>query len=72
MQVPVEELEKPPPVRPTVRAEFDKCFRRPTAATVHVGVYPLGSVDNRHTKGRKDFQITDVDKDSRCVGFGAP
>ncbi|WP_330253956.1 ESX secretion-associated protein EspG [Nocardia sp. NBC_00565] len=76
MQVPIEELEKPPPVvrdawRPTVREEFDKFFRRPTTATVHVGVYPLGSVDNRHTKGRKDFQITDFENDGRYVSFGS-
>ncbi|WP_063045563.1 hypothetical protein [Nocardia pseudovaccinii] len=54
-----------------VREEFDKFFRRPTTATVHVGVYPLGSVDNRHTKGRKDFQITDFDNDGRYVSFGS-
>ncbi|MEV0295405.1 ESX secretion-associated protein EspG [Nocardia sp. NPDC050710] len=76
MQVPVEELEKPPPVvrdawRPTVREEFDKFFRRPTSASTHVGVYPLGSVDNRHIKGRKDFQITDFENDGRYVSFGS-
>ncbi|MET7772822.1 ESX secretion-associated protein EspG [Nocardia sp. NPDC005366] len=76
MQVPIEELEKPPPVirdawRPTVREEFDKFFRRPTTASTHVGVYPLGSIDNRHIKGRKDFQIIDFENDGRYVSFGS-
>ncbi|WP_109529899.1 MULTISPECIES: ESX secretion-associated protein EspG [Nocardia] len=76
MQVPVEELEKPPPVvrdawRPTVREEFDRFFARRTTATTHIGVYPLGSVDNRHIGGRKDFQITDFEDDGRYVSFGS-
>ncbi|MCP2288151.1 ESX secretion-associated protein EspG [Nocardia amikacinitolerans] len=70
-----EELEGPRPVvrdswRPTPREEFEKLFNRPVAASIHVGVYPLGSADNRHIKGRKDFQITDFVDDGRYVTFG--
>ncbi|MEV0033269.1 ESX secretion-associated protein EspG [Nocardia sp. NPDC050793] len=70
-----EELERPRPVvrdswRPTPRDEFEKFLNRPVAASIHVGVYPLGSADNRHIKGRKDFQITDFVDDGRYVTFG--
>ncbi len=76
MTIPVEELEGPLPAvrdawRPTPREEFAKFFARPVRASVHVGVYPLGSADNRHIKGRKDFQITDFEGDGRYVTFGS-
>ncbi|MFR9751224.1 ESX secretion-associated protein EspG [Nocardia sp. 004] len=75
VQVPAEELERPrPPVRdswrPTPREEFEKFFTHTMAMTCHIGVYAMGSVDNRHIDGRKDFQLNDVDDDGRYVTFG--
>ncbi|MFC9897482.1 ESX secretion-associated protein EspG [Nocardia sp. NPDC127579] len=75
IQIPVAELDDPLPVardhwRPTPREEFETFLRRPSTATIHVAVYPFGSVDNRHTEGRKDFQLTDVENDGRYVTFG--
>ncbi|GAA5059048.1 ESX secretion-associated protein EspG [Nocardia callitridis] len=76
LSIPVTELEKPPPVvrdawRTTPREDFDRFFNRPTTSTTHVAVYPFGSIDNRHIKGRKDFQVTDFADDGRYVSFGS-
>ncbi|MEU7628526.1 ESX secretion-associated protein EspG [Nocardia sp. NPDC049220] len=75
LQASVEELERPrPPVRdawrPTPREEFEQFFTRAMTTISHVGVYAMGSVDNRHIHGRKDFQVNDVEDDGRYVTFG--
>ncbi|WP_067468646.1 ESX secretion-associated protein EspG [Nocardia amamiensis] len=75
LQVTADELGRPrPPVRdawrPTPREEFERFFTRAMTLIGHVGVYAMGSVDNRHTQGRKDFQINDVEEDGRYVTFG--
>ncbi|MGK8489862.1 ESX secretion-associated protein EspG [Nocardia asiatica] len=76
LQASAEELRRPrPPVRdawrPTPREEFERFFTRAMTLIGHVGVYAMGSVDNRHTHGRKDFQLNDVEDDGRYVTFGA-
>ncbi|MGQ4599236.1 ESX secretion-associated protein EspG [Nocardia sp. R6R-6] len=75
LQVSAEELKRPrPPVRdawrPTPREEFERFFTRAMTLIGHVGVYAMGSVDNRHTQGCKDFQLNDVADDGRYVTFG--
>jgi hypothetical protein len=75
LQAPVEELEGPRPAvrdawRPTPREEFERFFTRAMTLIGHVGVYAMGSVDNRHIHGRKDFQLNDVENDGRYVTFG--
>ncbi|WP_406281629.1 ESX secretion-associated protein EspG [Nocardia sp. NBC_00881] len=75
LQLSAEELGQPrPPVRdtwrPTPREEFEQFFTRAMTLIGHVGVYAMGSVDNRHTHGRKDFQVNDVEEDGRYVTFG--
>jgi len=75
VQVPVAELEAPPPPvrdawRPTEREQFTKLLAAPTSTVVHVGIYPWGSPDNRHIQGRRDFQVNDIDGDGRYVIFG--
>ncbi|MGO4614792.1 ESX secretion-associated protein EspG [Nocardia sp. 2YAB30] len=75
VQVSTEELGRPrPPVRdtwrPTPREEFEQFFTRTMTLIGHVGVYAMGSVDNRHIYGRKDFQVNDVENDGRYVTFG--
>ncbi|MBF6214525.1 ESX secretion-associated protein EspG [Nocardia puris] len=75
MKIAADELDRPlPPIRDTWRTspreEFEKFFNRPTTGSIHVGVYPWGSADNRHTVGRKDFQLTDFENDGRYVTFG--
>ncbi|MFI5715941.1 ESX secretion-associated protein EspG [Nocardia sp. NPDC051750] len=75
LQVPVAELEAPPPPvrdawRPTEREQFTKLLGSPTTAVTHIGIYPWGSPGNRHIQGRRDFQINDVDGDGRYVIFG--
>ncbi|WP_280193616.1 ESX secretion-associated protein EspG [Nocardia farcinica] len=57
------------PWRRGPREVFDEFFARPTTCLAHVAVYPHGSVDNRHTEGRKDFQINDFE-DGRYISFG--
>ncbi|MGY1978476.1 hypothetical protein [Nocardia gipuzkoensis] len=74
-QAAAQELERPrPPVRdawrPTPREEFERFFTRAMTLIGHVGVYAMGSVDNRHINGRKDFQLNDVENDGRYVTFG--
>ncbi|MBF6218246.1 ESX secretion-associated protein EspG [Nocardia abscessus] len=75
LRASAEELERPrPPVRdawrPTPREEFERFFTRAMTLIGHVGVYAMGSVDNRHINGRKDFQLNDVENDGRYVTFG--
>ncbi|WP_454195623.1 ESX secretion-associated protein EspG [Nocardia sp. Marseille-Q1738] len=75
IQVSAEELGRPrPPVRdawrPTPREEFERFFTRAMTLITHVGVYAMGSADNRHIHGRKDFQLNDVENDGRYVTFG--
>ncbi|WP_227996246.1 ESX secretion-associated protein EspG [Nocardia australiensis] len=75
LEVTAEELDRPrPPVRdtwrPTPREEFEQFFTRVTTMISHVGVYAMGSADNRHIHGRKDFQINDIENDGRYVTFG--
>lgn len=75
LQASADELTRPrPPVRdawrPTPREEFERFFTRAMTLIGHVGVYAMGSVDNRHIKGRKDFQLNDVENDGRYVTFG--
>ncbi|WP_431958143.1 hypothetical protein [Nocardia lijiangensis] len=53
---------------PEARIEPAEYFVR---ASVHVGVYPWDSADNRHIKGRKDFQIADFEGHGRYVTFGS-
>jgi hypothetical protein len=75
LQASAQELAQPrPPVRdawrPTPREEFERFFTRAMTLIGHVGVYAMGSVDNRHINGRKDFQLNDVENDGRYVTFG--
>lgn len=75
LRIAAEDLEKPTPVvrdswRTTPRQELDRFFARPTTCIAHIGVYAFGSPDNRHTVGRKDFQITDFEDDGRYVTVG--
>ncbi|WP_039800281.1 ESX secretion-associated protein EspG [Nocardia araoensis] len=75
LQASTEELTGPrPPVRdawrPTPREEFEQFYTRAMTLIGHVGVYAMGSVDNRHIEGRKDFQLNDVENDGRYVTFG--
>ncbi|MFC6011019.1 ESX secretion-associated protein EspG [Nocardia lasii] len=68
-------LDEPrPPVRdpwrPTPREQFEHFFTRPMDAIYHIGVYHYGSVDNRHTEGRDDFQLHDVTDNGRYVVYG--
>ncbi|MFC4375391.1 ESX secretion-associated protein EspG [Nocardia halotolerans] len=73
--VPAADLDAPrphvsDPWRPTPREQFEKFFTRPTDAAFHIAVYPHGSIDNRHTEGRDDFQLHDVTGDGRYVLYG--
>ncbi|BDT89249.1 ESX secretion-associated protein EspG [Nocardia cyriacigeorgica] len=75
LRVAAEDLEKPAAAvrdswQTTPRQELQRFFNRPTTCTTHIGVYALGSPDNRHTQGRKDFQITDFENDGRYVTVG--
>lgn len=56
--------------RPTPREEFEKRLDRPTSAVVHVGVFAMGSADNRHVEGRKDFQLNYIAEDDCYVIYG--
>ncbi|WP_028479001.1 ESX secretion-associated protein EspG [Nocardia sp. CNY236] len=76
VRVSPEELGRPrPPVRdawrPTPREEFERFYTQAMTLIGHIGVYAMGSVDNRHVDGRKDFQLNDVEDDGRYVTFGA-
>ncbi|MFF0528354.1 ESX secretion-associated protein EspG [Nocardia amikacinitolerans] len=76
LQVSAAELEQPRPHvrdawKPTPREEFEKFFTNAMTLVAHIGVYAMGSPDNRHLHGRKDFQINDVEKDGRYVTFGS-
>lgn len=73
--VPAADLDEPhPPTRdpwrPTPREQFERFFTRPMDAIYHLAVYPYGSIDNRHTDGRDDFQLHDVTDDGRYVVYG--
>ncbi|WP_324194151.1 ESX secretion-associated protein EspG [Nocardia blacklockiae] len=73
VSIPVEELDRPAPQDPWVvgpRDQLARLFNRPASATFHIAVYPWGSPDNRHTEGRKDFQIIDWIDDGRYASFG--
>ncbi|WP_227984951.1 ESX secretion-associated protein EspG [Nocardia spumae] len=75
LSVPIEDLDAPiPHVRdPWVvgpKEQLSRFLNRPTSATFHIAAYPWGSPDNRHTKGRKDFQIIDFIDDGRYASFG--
>ncbi|MFF2086074.1 ESX secretion-associated protein EspG [Nocardia sp. NPDC058176] len=74
--VTATELDEPrPPTRdpwrPTSREQFEQFFTRPMDAIHHLAVYPYGSIDNRHTEGRDDFQLHDVTDDGRYVVYGS-
>lgn len=73
--VSAAELDEPRPAvrdpwRPTAREQFEQFFTRPMDAIFHIAVYPHGSIDNRHTEGRDDFQLHDVTDDGRYVVYG--
>ncbi|WP_460698319.1 ESX secretion-associated protein EspG [Nocardia thraciensis] len=73
--IPMEDLERPvghvrDPWAVGPKEQLARFFNRPTTATFHIAVYPWGSADNRHTNGRKDFQITDFADDGRYAIFG--
>ncbi len=75
LTIPVEDLDAPIPyVRDSwvvsPKEQLTRFLSRPTTATVHIAAYPWGSPDNRHTKGRKDFQIIDFVDDGRYACFG--
>ncbi|MFJ1457079.1 ESX secretion-associated protein EspG [Nocardia sp. N2S4-5] len=73
VSIPVEELDRPAGRDPWAvgpRDQLARLFDRPTTATFHIAVYPWGSPDNRHTDGRKDFQIIDWADDGRYASFG--
>lgn len=73
VSIPVAELDRPTGNDPWViapRDQLTRLFNRPTTATFHIAVYPWGSPDNRHTEGRKDFQIIDWADDGRYACFG--
>lgn len=50
--------------------QLKRFMDRPVSASFHVAAYPWGSPDNRHTQGRKDFQIFDFVDDGRYAGLG--
>lgn len=75
LNIPVEDLEAsathvrdPWVVGP--KEQLARFLKRPTTANFHIAAYPWGSTDNRHTQGRKDFQITDFLDDGRYAIFG--
>ncbi|MEV5647749.1 ESX secretion-associated protein EspG [Nocardia sp. NPDC052254] len=75
LTIPVEDLDAPiPHVRDSwvvsPKEQLTRFMSRPTTATIHIAAYPWGSPDNRHIKGRKDFQIIDFADDGRYACFG--
>ncbi|PPJ28465.1 ESX secretion-associated protein EspG [Nocardia nova] len=75
LNIPVDDLEAPAAhVRdPWVvgpKEQLARFLKRPASATFHIAAYPWGSPDNRHTNGRKDFQIMDFLDDGRYAIFG--
>ncbi|AHH15078.1 EspG family protein [Nocardia nova SH22a] len=75
MRIPIEDLDAPiphvrDPWKVDPKEQLSRFLSRPTSATFHIAAYPWGSPDNRHTKGRKDFQIIDFIDDGRYASFG--
>ncbi|MGW6623762.1 ESX secretion-associated protein EspG [Nocardia sp. NPDC055002] len=75
IRVTAAELAAPRPhVRdrwnPTPREQLESFLAKPTTTLTHIGVYAHGSVDNRHTEGRDDFQLHDIPGDGRYVFYG--
>ncbi|MFE6920298.1 ESX secretion-associated protein EspG [Nocardia sp. NPDC057663] len=75
IKVTAAELAAPRPhVRdrwnPTPREQLETFLAKPTDTLTHIGVYAHGSVDNRHTEGRDDFQLHDLTGDGRYVFYG--
>ncbi|MGW5574305.1 ESX secretion-associated protein EspG [Nocardia thailandica] len=75
IRVTASELAAPrPPVRdrwnPSPRDQLECFLAKPTDTLTHIGVYAHGSVDNRHTEARDDFQLHDVTGDGRYVLYG--
>ncbi|MFC4123645.1 ESX secretion-associated protein EspG [Nocardia rhizosphaerae] len=58
------------PWNPTPRERLEKFLAEPTDTLTHIGVYANGSIDNRHTEGRDDFQLHDITGDGRYVFYG--